>query len=142
MASSNFLPLAGFEEVDHTADWSYRVWGENIAALFVQAAIALYTLAEIELSPSPQIVREIQLQGVDYESLLVAWLNELLYLRESENLGFDRFEILHLDPHTFKVRMSGSPVRSWTKFIKAATYNDLSICPTETGVTTTIVLDV
>lgn len=133
---------SGFEEIDHTADWSYRVWATSLEELFIQAAIALSTLAGIQLVREIQVNREIQLHGVDYESLLVAWLNELLYLRESENLGFDRFEILALDAENLKVLMSGAPIHHWTKFIKAVTYHNLSINKTDQGFETTLVLDV
>jgi SHS2 domain-containing protein len=136
------LSESGFEEIDHTADWSYRVWAPNLENLFIQAAIALFTLAGIQLAPGLPVQREIQLHGVDYESLLVAWLNELLYLRESENLGFDRFEILEFDPHHLKVGLRGAPVQHWTKLIKAVTYHNLSIHKTDHGFETTLVLDV
>ncbi|WP_019499672.1 archease [Pseudanabaena sp. PCC 6802] len=118
MQSLNDSRSPGFAEVDRTADWAYQVWGETLAELFIQAAIALYALAGVHLETAPPVVRDIDLQGIDYESLLVAWLNELLYLRESENLGFDRFEILQLDPQHLKVQIQGAPVRSWSKFIK------------------------
>ncbi len=133
---------SGFKEIDHTADWAYQVWAPSLEQLFIQAAIALFTLAGIQLTANPRVEREIQLQGIDPESLLVAWLNELLYLRESENLGFDRFEILHLDSHNLSVRMDGSTVQHWTKLIKAVTYHNLSIKQVENGFETTLVLDV
>ena len=142
MPSSNNLQSIGFAEVDHTADWAYRVWGDTLATLFVQAAIGLYALAGIHLATDPPVVREIDLHGIDYESLLVAWLNELLYLRESENLGFNQFKILQLDPQHLTVQMQGAPVQRWSKFIKAVTYNDLSIQTTARGFETTIVMDV
>jgi SHS2 domain-containing protein len=142
MQGSGSLKLCGFEEVDHTADWAYRVWGQTLEELFSQAAIGLYALAGVRLEQESKIVREIKLQGIDPESLLVAWLNELLYLHESENLGFDRFEILQLDLQTLKVRMSGAPVKTWLKFIKAVTYNDLTIRATAKGIEATLVLDV
>ena len=132
----------GFKEIDHTADWSYRVWAPSLEDLFIQAAIALFTLAGIQLVEGVQVKREIQLHGIDYESLLVAWLNELLYLREGENLGFDRFEILNLNSQNLKVRLSGAPVQDWTKFIKAVTYHNLKIQKTAQGFETTLVLDV
>jgi SHS2 domain-containing protein len=133
---------AGFEEVEHTADWAYRVWGQNLIELFIQAAVALYTIAGVELGSASPITRKIQLQGVDHESLLVAWLNELLYLRESENLGFYQFDILHLDQHKLEAEVRGVPVRNWNKFIKAVTYHNLSIIETQRGLEATLVLDV
>ncbi|BAZ53973.1 hypothetical protein NIES4103_66570 [Nostoc sp. NIES-4103] len=142
MNSPNFLNFAGFEEVEHTADWAYRVWGQNLTDLFIQAAIALYALADVELASESSIKRKIQLQGIDHVSLLVAWLNELLYLHESENLGFNQFEILHLDVHSLEAEVRGGHVQNWNKFIKAVTYHNLSIQQTETGLEATLVLDV
>jgi SHS2 domain-containing protein len=142
MRQTEKLERSGFAEVEHTADWAYQVWGQNREALFIQAAIGLYALAGVQLTTEPRLIRDIDLWGVDYESLLVAWLNELLYLRESENLGFDQFEILRLDLQNLKVRMGGAPIQQWSKLIKAATYHDLSIRDTDTGVETTLVLDV
>lgn len=140
--TSKDVPTTGFKEVDHTADWAYQVWGESLEALFIQAAIGLNTLAGIRLAADPPVVRQLELRGIDHESLLVAWLNELLYLRESENLGFNQFEIFHLDVQHLTVHMQGAPVESWAKYIKAVTYNDLSIRSTASGWETTIVVDV
>ena len=143
MQNPDFLnSLAGFEEVEHTADWAYRVWASNLVELFIQAANGLYAIASVQLSTNSPITRNIELNGVDHESLLVAWLNELLYLHESEGLGFNRFEILHLDRHTLQAKVSGAPVKNWNKLIKAVTYNNLAIQTTKKGVEATLVLDV
>ncbi|MEH2309070.1 archease [Nostoc sp.] len=72
MKSVDLINLAGFQKVEHTADWAYRVWWRNLTQLFIQAAIALYYLADVELTSESSITRKIQLQGVDYVSLLVA----------------------------------------------------------------------
>lgn len=142
MKSRDLINSAGFEEVEHTADWAYRVWAESLPELFIQAAIALYQLADMQLVSESTIQRKIQLRGADHVSLLVAWLNELLYLRESENIGFEQFEILHLDAHYLEAEVSGGYVQNWQKFIKAVTYHNLSIQPTATGLEATLVLDV
>ncbi|MBD2677395.1 MULTISPECIES: archease [Nostoc] len=142
MKSADLINLAGFQEVEHTADWAYRVWGRNLTELFIQAAIALYYLADVELTSESSITRKIQLQGVDYVSLLVAWLNELLYLHESENLAFNQFKILHLDAQSLEAEVTGTYVQNWQKFIKAVTYHNLSIQETEKGLEATLVLDV
>jgi SHS2 domain-containing protein len=132
----------GFEEIEHTADWAYRVWGESLEALFIQAAQGLYCLAGAQLTDQAQVIREIRLQGIDSESLLIAWLNELLHLHDSENLGCDRIEILQLSERSLQARVTAAPVQQWLKDIKAATYHNLAIRPTENGYDVTIVLDV
>jgi SHS2 domain-containing protein len=127
MEGSDLLRPIGFEEVEHTADWAYRVWGETLEELFFHA---------------PRITRSIHLQGIDHESLLVAWLNELIHLHESESLGFDDIEILHLDEQTLQAQVTGAPTQQWLKEIKAATYHNLAIRSTELGFEATLVLDV
>lgn len=145
MTIANASALEGFEEVEHTADWAYRVWSASWQGLFIQSARGLYHLAGLQLAAGPSRERELELRAIDPESLLVAWLNELLHLRESENLGGDCFEIHQLDlgtPATLQAKVVGRPVRQWRKDIKAATYHNIAIVTTETGLEVTIVLDV
>ena len=131
-----------FEEIEHTADWAYRVRGKNLGELFIQAAWGLYALVEMQLAPAPKTTRLIQLKGIDRESLLVAWLNELLYFHESEGLGFEGLEIEHLDEISLQAKVTGAPTQQWLKDIKAVTYHNLAIRETESGLEVTLVLDV
>ena len=131
-----------FEEIEHTADWAYRVRGKDLAELFIQAALGLYALVGMELAPGERITRSLQLEGIDHESLLVAWLNELLYFHESEGLGFERLEIQHLDETNIQAKVTGAPTQQWLKDIKAVTYHNLAIRETESGLEVTLVLDV
>lgn len=116
--------------------------GNNLAELFIEAAWGLYTLAGMDLRPDARITRSVELQAVDPESLLVAWLNELLYFHDSEGLGFEEISIEHLDDTHLQAQLTGAPVQQWLKEIKAVTYHDLSIHPTESGLEVTLVLDV
>ncbi len=134
--------INNFEEIEHTADWAYRVRGSSLADLFIQAAHGLYSLVGMQLAPKLPVTRTIKLKGIDRESLLVAWLNELLYLHESEGLGFISIEIEHLDETTLQARISGAPTQRWLKDIKAVTYHNLSIHQSESGFEVTLVLDV
>ncbi|MDJ0649175.1 MAG: archease [Xenococcaceae cyanobacterium MO_188.B19] len=131
-----------FEEIEHTADWAYWVKGKNLAELLIQATLGLYSLVGMQLAPEAQTTRSIQLQALDRESLLVAWLNELLYLHESEGLGFEQIEIQHLDETTIQATVTGAPTQQWLKDIKAVTYHNLAIRETESGLEVTLVLDV
>ncbi len=136
------MKIAGFVEVEHTADYSYRVWGKSLVELFTQATYGLYALAGLKTTPGNESKREIQLKGIDAESLLVAWLNELLYLHENENMAVNKFDILDLDGGDLHVLFSVVVIQEWHKHIKAVTYNNLSIQKTETGLEATLVLDV
>lgn len=138
----NHSEALGFEEIEHTADWAYRIWGRNIEELFIQAALGLYYLAGVKLADGEKVGLEIEVRGIDSESLLVAWLNELLHLHEMENLGFDQLEILKFEPTMLQAKLILCPVQEWLKDIKAATYHNIAIQKTEKGLEVTIVLDV
>lgn len=142
MPSSESPQVNSFEEIEHTADWAYRVRGNNLAELFIQAAQGLYLLVGMQLTPGAKITRSIELKALDRESLLVAWLNELLYLHESESLGFSQLEIQRLEGTSLKAKVTGAPTQQWLKEIKAVTYHNLAIRNTESGLEVTLVLDV
>jgi SHS2 domain-containing protein len=134
-------PPAGFREIEHTADWELEVWGPDLPELFNQAARGMYTLQGVQLEAVPRIERGIELLTPDPESLLVAFLAELLFLEEVEGLGFDAFE-LELDRTRLTGRMFGAPLVSPGKDIKAVTYHNLAIRETGRGLVTHIVFDV
>lgn len=131
----------GFEEIPHTADWSVRVWAEDLSSLFVEAAGAMNSLSGTVTGPGPRLTRTFEAEAPDAESLLVAFLSELVYLEEQENLAFDRFD-LDIYDRRLKVTMEGAPVERVDKAIKAVTYHNLNIEKTDKGLEATIVFDV
>jgi SHS2 domain-containing protein len=143
---SNFNPLitpdAGFEEVEHTADWAYHIWAPDHLQLFLQAAKGLYALVGAKFASNPFTSHTLSLQGIDYESLLIVWLNELLYFHSSQNLGFNHIHITRLAPSVLEATLKGSAILQWQKDIKAATYHNLAITQTPSGWEATVVLDV
>ena len=132
---------AGFREHEHTADWELEVWAPDLAGLLEQAALGMYTLAGVRLEPSSRQQHQIQLTAYDAESLLVAFLQELLFLSETQGLAFDHFEI-ELHNQALEARLSGSAITSIHKEIKAVTYHNLKITQSEEGLEVRIVFDV
>jgi len=131
----------GFEEISHTADWSARVWAQDLPSLFTEAARAMSSLAGASTGSGPRVTRTFEAEAPDAESLLVAFLSELVYYQEQENLIFDVFD-LRVAGQWLKVKMEGAPLESVDKAIKAVTYHNLKIENTNQGFETTIVFDV
>lgn len=131
----------GFEEVSHTADWSARVWAPDLPSLFVEAARAMNSLSGTVIGNNTRMIRTFEIESPDVESLLVAFLSELVYYQEQENLTFDVFD-LKVTEQSLKVQMEGAPIASVEKAIKAVTYHNLNIEKTSEGFETTIVFDV
>ena len=132
---------SGFEELPHTADWSIRVWAASLRGLFVEAALGMNALAGIQPAQTPRMARIFSTQAADDESLLVLFLSELVYAAEQEHLVFDRFDI-KISSSKLTATMSGAPILSISKSIKAVTYHNLQIRKTRMGFQVEIVFDV
>ena len=131
----------GFEEIPHTADWSIRVWADDIAGLLAESARGMYWLAGTELANKPRITKTFETNEPDNESILVAFLSELVYYAEQENLGFDNFDI-QINNGRLKAELGGAPLKSMDKAIKAVTWHNLNITKTARGLEVEIVFDV
>lgn len=135
------VPPAGFRENEHTADWELEVWAPDLATLLEQAARGMYWLAGARLKSGPRQRRFLQLSAADAEGLLIRFLQELLYLGETEGLGFDQFEI-GVSNHSLRAELGGAPIEQIEKEIKAVTYHKLAIQHRPEGLYTRIVFDV
>ena len=130
-----------YEEIEHTADYAIRVWGEDLPSLFIAAARGMNALTG-GIPADTSLEREIQIKARDLESLLVAWLEELAFLIETEGEIFDQFEMLAFSPTILQARVGGGPVAELDRLIKAVTFHDLSIQETAAGWETSVVFDV
>ena len=120
-----------FEIVNHTADVGIIAYGASINQAFANAARALFSLIT-ELDNVEEVLhRDIELIAPDQESLLVEWLNELIYLFDVENIVFKRFDITQLNNKRLKARSYGEKVDSSKHRlkigVKAATYHMLKV---------------
>jgi len=132
----------GFREHAHTADWELEAWAPDLPCLLEQAARGMYALSGIRLQSSPAQTRWITLHAGDAESLLVRFLNELLWLEEDQGLGFDRFSITIDDQLNLQAELYGFAITNLGKEIKAVTYHNLQVENTPQGLRVNIVFDV
>jgi SHS2 domain-containing protein len=137
------LPEAGFEEIEHTADWALRIRGRDWPEFLVNAAYGLASLLVAEPAVVPlEIERQVELDAFDGESLLVNWLSELAYWAEAELLVFRQFDLVEVTPTHLEAVVRGGHVHNLQKHIKAVTYHNLEIVQTDAGLEATIVFDV
>lgn len=132
-----------FEEIPHTADWSFRAFGKDLCALFENAAHAIFALEGAQAQVGArETARVVQVSAMDYESLLVNWLTELLWLQESQREAYQRFHIETLTPTKLRAQVFGAPLMELNKIIKAVTYHNLEIKQTANGWEAVVVVDV
>jgi len=85
--------LREFKLLDHTADIGIKAYGETLEKLFGNAASGMFSIiTDLDKVKSSRNFY-IQVKGEDEENLLIKWLNELLYLFDTEYCLFNRFDI-------------------------------------------------
>ena len=135
-----------FEVLEHTADVGLRVRGDTPAQVLEAAAEGLATL-EGAWFPGRGAEREVRVEASDLGALLVTWLDELLYLRDAEDVVFGGFTI-HMDDGSVpgartrvRVEPRGDRVLE-SAGVKAATYHGLRFERENGGWVADVYLDV
>ena len=136
------VPISGNQEIEHTADTALHVWGPDLPALFAEAAIGMKRLMGMRIEEGGTLSRSLVVEALDLESLLVNFLEEILFFGEHENLGFDRFEVEINGEYKLNAKMFGARIVQKSKEIKAVTFHNLNISKTESGYEVIIVFDV
>jgi SHS2 domain-containing protein len=120
-----------FEILDHTADIGIIAYGADLKQAFINAARGMFSLIAGLDEVKEVTHRDIEIKAGDIESLLVAWLNELVYRFDTEGILFRRFEISQLDDSHLKARGYGERADSsrhrLKTGVKAATYHMLKV---------------
>lgn len=120
-----------FEVIEHTADIGIAAYGSDLKQAFANAAYALFSLMVDLKKVGDNLYREVEVTAENQEELLVAWLNELIYLFEVEGVLFKRFRVDELTATRLKSRCYGEaidPLRhKIRRGVKAATYHMLKV---------------
>ncbi len=133
-------------QFSHTSDIGVRVFGQTLEELFENAAFAMFDIIADLDGIKSTITQEFELTSQNYEELLKAWLDELLYNFYTKNIIFNKFEIVKLSEDFISAKASGKPVadnRNRLKTeIKATTYYNLKIIKKDDYYEVDIVFDV
>ena len=73
-----------YKFIDHTADVAFEAYGKDLAELLVNASYAFYEAFVDTDKLKVTEERVIEIEAEDVEMLLYKWLNELLYLLDTE----------------------------------------------------------
>jgi SHS2 domain-containing protein len=125
-----------FEWREHTAEVELVIDASTEADVFAEALRAFAELVEVERE-GERATHVVELEEPDRARLLAAWLEELIYLADTDSFVPERAEI-ELRDDGLRARVEGRRAQV-DPIAKAATYHRLTFEP---GWHATVVLDV
>lgn len=130
----------------HTAELALWVTAATPADLCAEAGRALGHLfiEEVGSVPDagPEATRRLELHAVDSEALLVDFLNELIYLAETERWAPVDVHVLDWRSESLAVTMAGARLRDVPSRIKSATHHGLVLRHGSRGWEAEVIFDV
>ena len=119
--------MGSFQILDHTGEVGILAHGESLAEAFSQIAEGMYSLMVGLETIQERETRSVEVEAADSCALMVAWLNELVYLFDRDGMLFRRFQVNEISSRHIKADCYGqrlSPERHQVRLaVKAATYH-------------------
>jgi SHS2 domain-containing protein len=135
-----------YEVFDHTADIGLHVYGPTLPELFINAACGMESLMVAPEQIAARVSREVSTEGHDLVALLVSWLNELIFLFDTEYLLLNSFKIHDFTGTSLRATVSGEPYdaarHDLSSAIKAVTWHEASVESGPEGYRARIIFDI
>ncbi len=119
---------AGYKLLEHPADIGIRSWGPSFEAAFEQAGWGLIGLLDVRGHGSGK-GREVRVSSEDRPGLLVDFLDELIFLHETEDAAVSAIRVLGITETTLEAEIEMVPPDRAPEGtdVKAATYHGLRV---------------
>jgi SHS2 domain-containing protein len=123
--------MKAFEAIDISGDVGLKIYGNSLDDLFINAVKGLFSLITDTSGIETRKMITITAHGDNRESLLIAYLNELIFHFDTHNFIGKEIKIDSLTDNSVNATITGEdfdPDRHEGKLLlKAATYHDVSI---------------
>lgn len=120
-----------YEVFEHTADVGLHAYGRDLPELFSHAAQGMESLMIALEQIKPTTTREVTVEAHDHLSLLIGWLDELIFLFDTQFLLVRDVEILDLTETRLQARVTGEAYdaqrHELASAIKAVTWHEAAI---------------
>lgn len=135
-----------YEPIDHTGDLGMLAFGADLPELFVHAAWGLFDLMTDAARIDPRSGRDLAVEAIDREDLMVRWLGELLYAYDTDRFLVADVVFHALEPTRLRATLRGEtfdaarhPIDT---DIKAVTYHQIAVERLDTGWRARIIFDI
>lgn len=137
-----------YKFLKHTADVKFQAFGKTLEEAFSNAAIAMFEVMIKTKKIEKKITKKIEIKAEDKESLLYKWLEELLYLLDTEFFmlnNIKNMKITEKEKYVLKAEIIGDTFKEeYERYgaVKAVTYNEMFVKEEKGKVTVQVVLDI
>ena len=116
-----------YKYLEHTADVKFQAFGKTLQEAFSNAAYAMINIIS-EDKIKNKITKKIKVKGVDKKSLLYAFLEELLFLLNTENFILSKVKEIKINKE-LTATLIGDNTKNYklNTDVKAVTYNEMFI---------------
>ncbi len=130
-----------FEFLDHPSDLLIKATGETPEEIFLSFALALaFYFAGKKITKTEERSYKVIVKGDNFLNLLVKFLNELLFLTETEGKIFAKVEFVKLNKNYLEAKVYGTK-EDIREQVKSATYQS-SFRKTKKGFEAKVLLDI
>jgi SHS2 domain-containing protein len=140
------VTAAGYDYFDVEADVGVRAWGRDRAEAFAEAARGVLALGVVPADVEARETRDIRAQAGTVEDLLVAWINECVYVHEIEGFAVHRVAVQRLEDGVVHGVLHGEPLEparhQLGTVVKGVTHHRVSVTDTATGCDVSVIVDV
>ncbi len=129
--------------LDHTSEVQLEVGAPQLAGLLAEAGRALGHLLLRGAPAEPAgPARRLAVESADRDALLVDWLNEVLYVAETERWVPIEFEVEAISETRLAARARGVQVEEAPAVVKAATFHGLRVEERDGALRAEVIFDV
>lgn len=120
--------MKNYEIINHTADLKIKGFGKTKKKLFLNLLKAMIECqkAKMKEEEKPK-VRKIRIKSLNLETLLVDFLNEIIYLSQINKEIYPEANFKKFSTKEIEAELVGRPVERFGEDIKAVTYHGLKI---------------
>jgi len=131
-----------FKFMSHTGDVKFQAYGKNLNEIFENMALAVSHILSRGKGIKPVKTRKIEVEGDDDKALLYNFVEELIFLLDSENFAVSSAKV-KITGNKLAAEVSGDDASNYDlDQIKAATYAEMYIEKREGRLEAQMVVDV
>ncbi len=131
-----------YEILPHTADLKIKVFGKTQEELFQNALLGMAEAIGAKNDKEKLAKRNIATESQDINALLVDFLNEVLYLTQTNKEIYTKIDFDELSDRRLRGIIYGKKVDAFSEDIKAVTYHGLEIKRYSSGLEAVIIFDI